>query len=156
MDELLTVAEAAGYMKVNRNTVYRWCDAGLLPYRELETGGGRRFLRKDLEGLLREPGVLRDRARYVAKVARLEELVYPKGRENGPTTRHARSREDIDEVRRLVQQVEADGEYQPMYHPGARAVLLLARDLLDNLDPDASPSGPGYAPHANRNERERP
>src|SRR2546422_1394307 len=96
VSELLTVAEAAGYMKVNRNTVCRWCDAGILQYRELESGGGRRFLRQDLDGLLREPGVLRDRARFVAKVARLEELVFPKGREHGPGTWHQRSREDVD------------------------------------------------------------
>lgn len=138
MNELLTVPEAAGYMKVNRNTVYRWCDAGLLPYRELESGGGRRFRRQDLDALLREPGVLRDRARFVAKVARLEELVFPKGREEGPATYHQRSPQDVDEMRRLVEEVEQDSEYRPVYHPGTNAVLYLARGLLNDLAPEPS------------------
>ena len=51
----LTVNEAAAYLKVERSTVYRYCELGLLPYFELKTGGGRRFKREDLDALL-EPG----------------------------------------------------------------------------------------------------
>jgi len=51
----LTIAEAARYLKVHRNSIYRWCQAGRLRFYELETGGGRRFRREDLDALL-QPG----------------------------------------------------------------------------------------------------
>src|SRR5215467_6516674 len=55
MPEWMTVSEAAAYLKVDRKTIYRWCDAGRLPFYELESGGGRRFKREDLDALLK-PG----------------------------------------------------------------------------------------------------
>jgi len=51
----LTAREAAAYLKVDRTTIYRYCDSGLLPYFDLKTKGGRRFKREDLDALL-EPG----------------------------------------------------------------------------------------------------
>lgn len=50
----LTIAEAAAYLKVTRNSIYRYCDAGLLPFYELRSGRGRRFKREDLDALLEE------------------------------------------------------------------------------------------------------
>ena len=50
--EWLTLQEAAAYLKVTRNTVYRWCDLGLLPFFELKSGRGRRVRREDLDALL--------------------------------------------------------------------------------------------------------
>lgn len=49
----MTVGEAATHLKVSRASVYRYCDAGLLRYYELESGGGRRFRREDLDELLK-------------------------------------------------------------------------------------------------------
>jgi excisionase family DNA binding protein len=54
--EWLTIREAATYLRVNVSTIYRWCDEGRLRYYELESGGGRRFKREDLDGLLRPGG----------------------------------------------------------------------------------------------------
>ena len=51
----LTAAEAGAYLKVDRRTIYRYCDAGILPYFELKSGGGRRFKREDLDALLEAP-----------------------------------------------------------------------------------------------------
>ena len=51
----LTVQEAASYLKVTRNTVYRYCDLGILPFYELTSGRGRRFKHEDLDSLLK-PG----------------------------------------------------------------------------------------------------
>jgi hypothetical protein len=45
----------AGPRSALGRTIYRWCGAGVLPYRELKTGGSRRFLREDLDKLLK-PG----------------------------------------------------------------------------------------------------
>ena len=53
--EWLTITEAAAYLKVNRKTIYNYMTAGRLPYFELETGGGRRIRREDLDALLRGP-----------------------------------------------------------------------------------------------------
>lgn len=53
LTDWLTISEAAAYLKVTRNTLYRWCEAGRLRYYELESGGGRRFKREDLDQLLR-------------------------------------------------------------------------------------------------------
>jgi len=53
MSEWLTVAEAAKYLKVTRNTIYRWMLAGRLKYHELDSGGGRRLRQEDLDRMLR-------------------------------------------------------------------------------------------------------
>ncbi len=50
-----TVAEAAAYIRVTRQTIYRYMDEGLLPYYVLKSGGGRRVNRTDLDGLLESP-----------------------------------------------------------------------------------------------------
>jgi excisionase family DNA binding protein len=50
--EWLKAKEAAAYVGVTTTTLYRWCKAGILPYHELRTGGGRRFLAEDLDKLL--------------------------------------------------------------------------------------------------------
>ena len=57
MPEWMTVKEATMYLKVDRKTIYRWCEAGLLRYYELESGGGRRFKREDLDKMLRPSGL---------------------------------------------------------------------------------------------------
>jgi excisionase family DNA binding protein len=54
MPDWLTVREAALYLKVDRTTIYRYCDLGLLPFFELKTGRGRRFKREDLDALLEQ------------------------------------------------------------------------------------------------------
>jgi excisionase family DNA binding protein len=54
-DEWLTVEEVMRYLKVGRTTVYRWMREGRLPWRDLVSGGGRRFRRSDVEKLLEEP-----------------------------------------------------------------------------------------------------
>jgi len=50
--EWLTPSQAAAYLQVTRQTIYRWCDEGRLPFHELQSGGGRRFNREDLDALL--------------------------------------------------------------------------------------------------------
>jgi len=55
-EEWLTVKEAAAYLKVDRSTIYDWCERGLLAWYELRTGGGRRFRRRDLDALLERRG----------------------------------------------------------------------------------------------------
>jgi excisionase family DNA binding protein len=54
-DEWLTLEEAAAYLKVSKQTVYRYCDQGKLRFYKLAGTGQRRFRRRDLEALL-EPG----------------------------------------------------------------------------------------------------
>lgn len=51
--EWLTPGEAAKYLKVDRTTIYRWCDAGLVRFYALRSGRGRRFKREDLDALLK-------------------------------------------------------------------------------------------------------
>lgn len=51
--EWMTVGEAAAYLKVDRSTLYRWVDQRLLTAYELESGGGRRYRREDLDALLK-------------------------------------------------------------------------------------------------------
>ncbi len=65
--EWLTVDEAMKYLRVSRSTLYRWCDEGRLRFYELESGGGRRFNREDLDKMLR-PGepTLRELQRRMA------------------------------------------------------------------------------------------
>jgi len=48
----MTVREASLYLKVDRTTIYRYCDMRLLPYYEMKSGRGRRFKREDLDALL--------------------------------------------------------------------------------------------------------
>ena len=49
-DEPLTVQQAARLLNVNRSTVIRWADLGLLPAVTTEDGQ-RRFRRSDLEAI---------------------------------------------------------------------------------------------------------
>ncbi|WP_420628617.1 helix-turn-helix domain-containing protein [Candidatus Leptofilum sp.] len=53
--EWFTVNEAANYLRVTRQTIYRYMDNDLLPYYELKSGRGRRIRRSDLESLLEPP-----------------------------------------------------------------------------------------------------
>lgn len=46
-------ADAARYVGVSRNTIYRWCKEGRLRYYTLDSGGGRRFRKEDLNSLFR-------------------------------------------------------------------------------------------------------
>lgn len=52
----LTLSEAAEELGVSRATLYRWQREGRLPLYELESGGGRRVKRNDLDALLRPVG----------------------------------------------------------------------------------------------------
>ena len=53
MTEWMTTQEAMAYLKVSRATLYSWCASGTLRFFELESGGGRRFRREDLDGTLK-------------------------------------------------------------------------------------------------------
>ena len=53
--EWFTPTEAATYLRVSRQTIYKYMDQGLLPYYELKSGGGRRLRRADLDALLEPP-----------------------------------------------------------------------------------------------------
>lgn len=55
-----TVNEAAAYIRVTRQTIYRYMDEGILPYFILKSGGGRRVNRADLDGLLEPPSETTD------------------------------------------------------------------------------------------------
>jgi excisionase family DNA binding protein len=50
-NELLTVAEVARWLRVDRRTVYRWLRGGELPHRRV--GQEYRFLRSEIEAWLR-------------------------------------------------------------------------------------------------------
>ena len=50
--EWLTPSEAAKYLKVDRTTIYRWEEAGLIRSYPLPGGRGRRFDREELDGVL--------------------------------------------------------------------------------------------------------
>ena len=50
LEPLYTVEEACKFLKVSRQTLYRYMDDGLLEY--VEIPAGRRFRREHLEGLL--------------------------------------------------------------------------------------------------------
>lgn len=52
----LTLSEAAEELGVSRATLYRWQREGRLPLYELDSGGGRRIKRNDLDALLRPVG----------------------------------------------------------------------------------------------------
>jgi excisionase family DNA binding protein len=51
MPEWLTISQAGAYLKVGRATLYRWVSQGRLRSYGLD-GGGRRFKREDLDGML--------------------------------------------------------------------------------------------------------
>ncbi|MBK8904429.1 MAG: helix-turn-helix domain-containing protein [Anaerolineaceae bacterium] len=50
-----TVTEAASYIRVTRQTIYRYMDDGALKYYVLKSGGGRRLKKADLDALLEPP-----------------------------------------------------------------------------------------------------
>ncbi len=50
-----TLAEAAAYLRVTRQTIYLYMKKGLLPYYKLKSGRGRRLRRADLDGVLEPP-----------------------------------------------------------------------------------------------------
>ena len=50
IDELLTIAEVAGYLKLSRRTAWRWCKSGRLP--AAKVGHQWRIARSDLENLV--------------------------------------------------------------------------------------------------------
>jgi|SRR5579859_1543588 len=66
----------------------------------------------------------------IEKVRRLEQLVFPQGREHGPIFRHSRTTEEWGEMRQLVHDMPA----LPIYAPGAWSVLQLAAGLLAEYD----------------------
>ena len=70
VDAWLTTDQGAEYLKVTRSTIYRWADDGRLPYYELESGGGRRYRREDLDGMMAPTGA------YDIYVARSQNLVH--------------------------------------------------------------------------------
>jgi hypothetical protein len=70
-----------------------------------------------------------DLAALTSKVTRLEVVVFPQGRERGPLFAHPRTEEQWRVMGQLVGELEAEGI--PPTCPGAWALLLLARGLLD-------------------------
>jgi excisionase family DNA binding protein len=46
-----TIREAAEYLSVGEQTIYRWMREGKLTYRKI--GDSTRFLRRDLDGMIR-------------------------------------------------------------------------------------------------------
>ena len=60
--EWFTVVEAANFLRVTRQTIYRYMEDGSLPYYVLKSGGGRRIKRADLESLLEPPAKPNDEA----------------------------------------------------------------------------------------------
>ncbi len=55
-----TVTEAASYIRVTRQTIYRYMDDGALKYYVLKSGGGRRLKKADLDALLEPPSETSD------------------------------------------------------------------------------------------------
>ncbi|MFQ5576834.1 MAG: helix-turn-helix domain-containing protein [Anaerolineae bacterium] len=53
MDEILTIQEIAGYLKVSRTTVWRWCSEGKLA--AFKVGHGWRVHRCEVEKLVGRP-----------------------------------------------------------------------------------------------------
>ncbi|HYE58598.1 MAG TPA: helix-turn-helix domain-containing protein [Rhodothermales bacterium] len=53
-DRWLKVEEAAEYLGVTRQTIYRYCDSGKLRFFRLGGEGTRRFRKSDLDALLVE------------------------------------------------------------------------------------------------------
>jgi excisionase family DNA binding protein len=56
MPEWLTLEEATAYLRVSRQTLYRWVQEGRLVAYELPSGRGRRLRREDLDDLLTPSG----------------------------------------------------------------------------------------------------
>ena len=52
MDEIMTVEEAAAYLKVSKNTVRRWCVKGKLPAFKIEREW--RINKKELEKVIQQ------------------------------------------------------------------------------------------------------
>ncbi len=130
MPDWLTAREAAAYLKVDRTTIYRYCGQGLLAFYDLKTGGGRRFRRQDLDALLSSARTDEERAQLTAAAARLENLVFPKGREHGPLFSHARTDELWLEMRELKDRIERAIAIDREYFAGTSALLWLADGLL--------------------------
>jgi len=126
----LTAREAAAYLKVDRTTIYRYCEQGLLPYYDLKTGGGRRFKRQDLDTLLSSTRTDEERAHLIAAAAQLEALVFPKGRENGPLFSHTRTDEQWLQMSELKDRIERAIVLDREYFAGTSALLWLAAGLL--------------------------
>lgn len=61
-NEWFTPTEAANYLRVSRQAIYKYMERGILPYYELKTGGGRRLRRSDLDSLLEPPSIKSDPA----------------------------------------------------------------------------------------------
>lgn len=51
-EDWLTLEEAAQYLKVSKQTIYRYCAEGVLPFYKLAGTGQRRFKRRELNALL--------------------------------------------------------------------------------------------------------
>jgi len=57
VSEWLTIAEVCEYLKVSKRTLYRWMDAGDLPYYFIGAGAGpRRFRLRDLKKMMEPMG----------------------------------------------------------------------------------------------------
>src|ERR1700682_1073409 len=56
MPEWLNLDQAAAYLKISTQTLYRWVEDGRLVAYELPSGRGRRFKREDLDSLLTPSG----------------------------------------------------------------------------------------------------
>lgn len=130
MPDWLTVREAAAYLKVDRTTIYRYCEQRLLPYYDLKTGGGRRFKRQDLDTLLSATRTDAERDQLTVAAAQLEALVFPKGRENGPLFSHDRTDTQWLEMAELKDRIERAIARDREYFAGTSALLWLAAGLL--------------------------
>ncbi len=128
----LTARDAAAYLKVDRTTIYRYCEQGLLKFYDLKTGGGRRFKKEDLDMLLSTTRTRTDeeRAQLVSAANQLEALVFPKGRDHGPLFTHARTDEQWLEMGDLKDLIERAIAHDREYFAGTSALLWLATGLL--------------------------
>jgi excisionase family DNA binding protein len=54
VDELLTVKDAAEFLKVSPNTIRNWTDSGKIPFYRHPMSNYRLFRREDLEEVLRQ------------------------------------------------------------------------------------------------------
>ncbi|MFQ5855189.1 MAG: helix-turn-helix domain-containing protein [Anaerolineae bacterium] len=61
MDEILTVEEAADYLKVSKTTIRRWCIREQLP--AFKIGREWRIYKKELERVIQRSSRVRNRAR---------------------------------------------------------------------------------------------
>jgi len=130
LPDWLTVREAAAYLKVDRTTIYRYCEQGRLRFSELTSGGGRRFKRRDLDALLSYSRTDEERAELTAAAAQLEAIVFPKGREHGPLFSHARTDDQWLEMSELKGRIAHAIALDREYFGGVSALLWLAAGLL--------------------------